>query len=102
MEFKDKLKFLRNSKNISQNDLAKLLNVSRSTISNYEYGRNYPTNEILIQLCSYFNVTADMLLNDEQEISLSSNIDENKILGGLSAKYEKLNQEQKEFIKRIG
>ncbi len=43
MEFKDKLKYVRGILLISQNDLAKALDVSFSTINRLENGKNEPT-----------------------------------------------------------
>ena len=47
MLFQDKLKELRKNKNISQYDLAKELNISRSVIAKWETGRSLPSDESL-------------------------------------------------------
>ena len=41
---------LRNSKQLKQDDFAKLLCVSRPTVSNWEQGKNPPTTDQLIKL----------------------------------------------------
>ncbi|EAC3356836.1 XRE family transcriptional regulator [Listeria monocytogenes] len=53
---------LRNKKGISQLQLAKDLNVSRSTVSMWETNKCAIKNERIIQLADYFNVTTDYLL----------------------------------------
>lgn len=64
MDFGNKLKSLRNKHLLSQEDLAKTIGVSRSSIANYETNRNYPNNEILKKIASVFDVSMDYLLGD--------------------------------------
>ncbi len=59
---KEKLKLLRKSKGVSQKVVAKAIGVTLSAYSNYEQGLREPSNEVLIRLCKYFNVSADYLL----------------------------------------
>ena len=58
----NRIKELRIEKNISQNDLAKLLNTSQQSISFYETGKRDPDTETLNVLSDYFNVSIDYLL----------------------------------------
>ncbi len=60
--FHERLKLLRNTNNIMQKDLAKMLNVSDRAFRNYESGTSEPTYDNLIILCNKFNVSADYLL----------------------------------------
>lgn len=60
--FGDILSELRKNLRLSQKDLADLLHVSTSTISNYETNRNAPDIENLLWLADYFGVTTDYLL----------------------------------------
>lgn len=60
--FQNILKSLRLSKGITQADLAKALNISRSTIGMYESGTREPGFEILEMIADYFNVDIDFLL----------------------------------------
>ncbi len=57
-----KLKALRQARGITQAKLAEIAGVVTATISSYETGGNYPSVEILIKLCRYFDVSADYLL----------------------------------------
>ena len=60
--FKDKLKELRRINNIKQEELASLLNVTPSSISNWENGISEPNIENITKLADYFNVSVDSLL----------------------------------------
>lgn len=57
------LKKLRKDNNISQEELAESLGVSRQSISKWESASAYPEMEKIIQLCEKFNVNIDDLLN---------------------------------------
>ena len=57
-----RLKELRAERNMKQSDLAKLLNLSPSAISNYEQGIREMDAEAICKLCSIFNCTADYVL----------------------------------------
>lgn len=60
--FKKRLKELRLEKNITQEELADFLNVSKSTISLYENGVREPDLKLLVSIADYFNVSTDYLL----------------------------------------
>lgn len=64
MYFGEKLKKLRKEKNLSQIDLADKVGVTRSSIANYETGRNYPANDVLTKFATLFNVSIDYLVDD--------------------------------------
>ena len=49
------LKSLRNSRGLSQNEVAEALNVTRQTISSYETGRTEPDSETLKRLADLYN-----------------------------------------------
>lgn len=59
----DKIKSLRLSHQLSQVDLAKKLNLTKQTISNWESDTILPSIEKLIALSELFNVTTDFLLD---------------------------------------
>lgn len=63
MDFGNKLKKLRKEKNFSQEDLAKKIGVTRSSVANYETNRNYPNNEVLQKISVELDVSLDYLLN---------------------------------------
>lgn len=62
---KDRLKELRLEKGISQNDLGKILNVSKMAISHWESGHSEPSITQLIILANYFEVSVDYLVAKE-------------------------------------
>lgn len=62
MNFGENLQKLRKEKNISQEQLAEELNVSRQTIGKWENGVTYPETECLIQISDFFEVSIDTML----------------------------------------
>jgi len=60
--FAKRLVELRREKGLSQGELADGLNMSRSTLANYEIGQRQPDFEMLIRLAEFFSVTTDYLL----------------------------------------
>lgn len=66
LNFKAVLYDLRKSRNITQDELAQALHVSRSTIANYEQGTREPNFETLEKIADYFNVSMSELLDDDQ------------------------------------
>ncbi len=65
MNFSENLKKLRNENNLSQENLAEILNVTRQAISKWESSNNYPELETLLLISKTFNITLDSLLNNE-------------------------------------
>ena len=54
---------LRKDKNLTQEQLAEILGISRENISRWENGVTEPSRENLIKFADLFNVTLDYLLN---------------------------------------
>lgn len=65
MTIGEKIVHLRISYDISQMQLAKLLKVSRQSISKWESGENIPQVDKIAELCNIFKISADELINDE-------------------------------------
>ena len=61
----ERLKLLRKQKGVSQKVVAEAIGVTLSAYSNYEQGLREPSNQILINLCKYYEVSADYLLGLE-------------------------------------
>lgn len=58
----NRIKELRVEKNMKQSELAELLHVGRTSVSNYELGIRALDPELINQLCDIFHVSADYLL----------------------------------------
>lgn len=59
------LKQLRENRNIKKNELAAVLNVTPSVISQYESGRSMPGYDIMLKISAYFDVSVDYLLGKD-------------------------------------
>lgn len=98
-----RIKQLREELNLNQEELAKKLNISPSTIGMYETNRRQPNYEILENLSNIFNCSIDYLLGksdirNPEEIK----IDADKINIGLSAKdYENITDNQRKQIEEF-
>lgn len=64
MSFDKKLKTLRIESNMTQEYVARRLNVARSTIAGYETKNRQPSHEKLTAIANLFHVTVDYLLDD--------------------------------------
>lgn len=62
MTFGERLYELRNKKNISQEELAEVLDVSRQSISKWENDKAYPEMTRLLFMSDYFEVSLDYLM----------------------------------------
>lgn len=67
MSFAEKLKYVRKEKQLSQEELAYMLEVSRQAVSKWELGEGYPEVEKLIILAKKLHVSLDYLLDIETE-----------------------------------
>lgn len=57
----DRLKILRNELELTQEEVAKELNVSRQTYANWEINRSEPSIEMLLSLSTFYKVSIDFL-----------------------------------------
>ncbi|NLY96430.1 MAG: helix-turn-helix transcriptional regulator, partial [Clostridiaceae bacterium] len=71
MEFNERLQKLRTGKNLTQEELAQKLYVSRSAISKWESGRGYPSIDSLKAIARFFHVTLDELIGSEETVRLA-------------------------------
>ena len=63
-----RLKELRKEKNLSQDDLGKLLGVTKVSVSGYENGTRVPSMNILLLMLDVFGISADYLLGRELNV----------------------------------
>ena len=66
MKLSDNIKFIRKENNLSQEQLAEQLGVSRQAVSKWESGQSMPDTDKIIQLSQLFHVTTDYLLLDQE------------------------------------
>lgn len=59
---------LRKNKNLSQEDVAEKLNVTRQTISKWETGQSMPDFDKIVPLCELYEITTDELLTGKKSI----------------------------------
>ncbi len=78
VNFGDKLKMLRTNAGMTQTDLAKRLNITKSVVSYYELQERTPSPDVLIKLADIFHVSTDYLLgiNHKKMIDVSDLSDE--------------------------
>ena len=97
----NRLRFLRSEKGEGLEKIAKYLNVTVQTISNYETEKRDMTPNTILKLAEYFNVSTDYLLG-KSDIRNPEQIDSDKINIGLSKNdYDLPTKEQQEKIEEF-
>lgn len=74
MFFNEKLKMLRKESNLTQEELAERLNVSRQAITKWESGDGTPDIENLKQISILFNTTIDELIKENKIVTVESKV----------------------------
>ena len=69
MKIGEKIKEQRTEKGWTQEQLGTFLNVSRSAISSWEVGRNYPDLETIISISDLFEIPLDNLLREDMAVA---------------------------------
>ena len=67
VDFSQRLKQLRNSRNLTQAQVAERIGVTPSMVSSYETDIRLPSYEVLIRIANLFGVTVDYLLCRENK-----------------------------------
>ena len=67
MLFSEKILKLRRMRGLSQDEAAELIGVSRQALSRWETGTALPDASNIAKICRVFDVSADYLLNDEEQ-----------------------------------
>lgn len=79
-EIKIRVRDLRKARNITQVHLAKILCVSKQSVSNWENNNILPSIEMLVRIAKYFSVSTDYLLYlDDRKYVETTNLDEKQI-----------------------
>ena len=67
----ERLKKIRKEKKLSQEKVAELISISRSSISKFENEKEEPSIDILVKLCDLYRISTDYVLgrtNDKRGI----------------------------------
>ena len=83
MEFSEKLQQLRKKKELTQEQLAEKLYVSRTAVSKWESGRGYPNLDSLKDIAGFFDLSLDDLLSGKELLD-AARADKKQALGRLS------------------
>lgn len=86
-----KIKEIRKKLNLSQVELAKKLNTSQNTISNYEAGNTQPSIEMLVNIADVLNVSLDYLCGRQWNNQIGYIPDDKKNLVNLILKLNEAN-----------
>lgn len=68
MKIGNKLKQGRTEKNLTQEETATILNISRSTVSSWEVNRTYPDLEMLVTLSDLYDISLDSMLREDEKM----------------------------------
>ena len=91
--FSIRIKELREKNNLSMEQLAKNLNVTKSRINMWENNGTVPRMDVLVKLSNYFKVSTDYLLGNDSTQNIAPN--QNK-LSTLQRNLGKLNEAELE------
>lgn len=85
-EFATRLRDLREAQNLSQEDIANILKISRAAISSYEHGKRVAGIDVLVKFADFFDCTTDFLLGRANPDTVKSDIERFAEQSGLSEK----------------
>jgi len=71
MECNEKLQELRKQRNLTQEELAEALFVSRTAVSKWESGRGYPNIDSLKAIARFYGITIDELLSGDELLTIA-------------------------------
>lgn len=79
MDLGSKIKNIRYNNNISQEELARMLEINRNYLSRIETNKSLPTAEVLARLALLFNISIDTLLGINLEGREGAEVKKGKI-----------------------
>lgn len=75
MELNERLKEARKKNNFTQQEVAEILNISRTTVSSWEVGRTIPSLNYIIDISNIYNISLDILLKEDISVRNQVNKD---------------------------
>lgn len=99
MGFSERLRELRRKRNLSQSELADMMNVSFNAIANYENGQNYPKFPSLINMMDALQCDANYIFQDYLTVANAFEMSEEE--RGIIEKYRKLNSHGQKAVRVI-
>lgn len=100
MNIGDRIKELRNKKNLTQSDLAKLVGLTYVQIGRYETHKSAPSSDILQKLAVALDTTGDFLMNGSNNDIVTAQLTDKELLTQYK-RIEQLSNEDKYLIKRF-
>ena len=100
MEISKKIKQLRQQKELSQKELAKLIGASTMAISNYELGKNFPDQEKLQKISKALGVTiADFYDGERKTVDNSKEESYRKLVDTHEILYKQISKDNERLQK---
>ncbi len=100
MGFSEQLKKARLNMNYTQQEVADLMGITKSTYCGYETGKRQPDVAKIKQLATILNTSGDILLETGFE-DITSELDINDEVRQLAQQYSLLNDSDRELIKKM-
>lgn len=97
----DKIRQLRKRNEITQQELAKAVNLSRSAVGMLESNKNGASPDKLKEIADFFGVTVDYLLSDNEQIEETVEIKSERDYSLSIKEQEKLDDEAKKIIEEL-
>lgn len=106
-QFGDRLRELREDRDLKQRDVAKDLFISNKVLSSYERNVAFPSIDMFKKICEYYNVSADYLLQIEVKKEEKTTEDTSRLVAltpnqaRLLSYYERLNTENQDAVRGL-
>lgn len=98
MHISEKIKLVRVSNNMTQEEFAKEIGISRTHLTNIELGKVKPSQVFINYVSLKFGISKNWLLDDENEDLSNLNGTDSSIITMIAEKYDMLDDVYKKFI----
>lgn len=95
----DRIKNLRKERGLTQQQLAEVLGVERSSVGKYETG-SLPSAEVMLRMAEYFSVSVDYLCEREEQGMVHAENEAERRLLVMFRKTDGISEERREEITR--